>query len=151
MAAVFLPVSNGDCSVRGWAVRGRGCVVRRVLRCSTAGFSLVELLVVIVIIGALVGLMLPAVQASREAARQTQCKNNLRQLALGLNNFETVHTTFPIGSMGHPVPGCDDCGGGYQVNSWNAQLLPFLDQNSLARSEERRVGKECRARRSPCH
>ena len=60
-----------------------------------AGFSLVELLVVITIIGMLVALLLPAVQAAREAARRTTCSNNLHQIGLGLQNYHSVHASFP--------------------------------------------------------
>ena len=64
-----------------------------------AAFTLVELLVVIAIIGILVGLLLPAVQAAREAARRMQCSNNMRQIGLGLYNFESARKKFPPSSV----------------------------------------------------
>lgn len=70
------------------------------------GFTLVELLVVIAIIGILVALLLPAVQAAREASRRAQCMNNLRQVVLAMHNFESGNEHFPEGYIYHPhLPG----------------------------------------------
>jgi prepilin-type N-terminal cleavage/methylation domain-containing protein len=83
------------------------------------GFTLVELLVVIAIIGILIALLLPAIQAAREAARRAQCKNNLRQLALGIQNYESAYGHFP--------PGALTC----NALSWNVFVLPYIEQGAL--------------------
>lgn len=84
------------------------------------GFTLVELLVVIAIIGILVGLLLPAVQSAREAARRMQCSNNLKQLALATHNYESAYKKFPGPAAGSLY--------GY---SFQAKLLPFVEQANL--------------------
>lgn len=81
-------------------------------------FTLVELLVVIAIIGVLVALLLPAVQAAREAARRAQCSNNLKQMGIGLHNYHDTYLVFPFG--------WSDRGQG-----WHACLLPFIEQQPL--------------------
>src|SRR5690348_14533615 len=83
------------------------------------GFTLVELLVVIAIIGVLIALLLPAVQAAREAARRTQCKNNLKQLALGCHTYLSARKQFP--------PGADRSNG----LSWTAHTLPYIEEAAL--------------------
>lgn len=94
------------------------------------GFTLIELLVVIAIIAVLVGLLLPAVQQARESARRTQCKNNLKQIGLALQNYHDTFTTFPMGycaSMPY-VDGSTDTSKGW---GWSALILPQLDQGPL--------------------
>lgn len=95
-------------------------------------FTLVELLVVIAIIGMLVGLLLPAVQQAREAARVMQCSNNLKQMGLAALNHEATSQTFPSGGWVHRWEGDPDFGlGAKQPGSWMFSLLPFLEQLAL--------------------
>ncbi|QDT01116.1 DUF1559 domain-containing protein [Adhaeretor mobilis] len=108
-------------------------VRRQLLR----GFTLVELLVTIAIIGVLVGLLLPAVQAARESSRRTQCQNHLKQLALGLASYESSHEVFPAGCLG--CRKIDGQPNGKQMNSWSAQLLGQLEQVALADAYEHAV------------
>ena len=93
-------------------------------RSTRLGFTLVELLVVIAIIGVLVGLLLPAVQSAREAARRMQCSNNLRQIALAIYNYEGAFNVLPSGWRGGLSPVT-----GYSMNAWSfhAKVLPFLE------------------------
>ena len=90
---------------------------------STA-FTLVELLVVITIIGILISLLLPAVQAAREAARRMQCQNNLKQVGLGLLNYETANGMFPPGGL---TPTYYWAYG----HSWWVRILPYVEQNNI--------------------
>lgn len=86
----------------------------------------------IAIIGTLVGLLLPAVQAAREAARRTQCQNNLRQVGIGFSSYESTHSQFPIGCVGCKfVPGQSQQDRLY--TSWNLRLLSFLEQEQVVR------------------
>jgi prepilin-type N-terminal cleavage/methylation domain-containing protein len=85
-----------------------------------AGFTLIELLVVIAIIAILIALLLPAVQQAREAARRTQCRNNLKQIGLAIHNYHDTHLTFPIGNL---FAGTTRSNGW----SWIAYVLPFID------------------------
>lgn len=96
------------------------------------GFTLVELLVVIAIIGMLVGLLLPAVQQAREAARVATCSNNLRQLGTACLNHETQTRAYPSGGWHYHVVGDADRGlGGNQPGAWTFSLLPFIEQDNL--------------------
>ncbi|MFI4873734.1 MAG: DUF1559 domain-containing protein [Blastopirellula sp. JB062] len=94
---------------------------------TTRGFTLVELLVVIAIIGVLIALLLPAVQAAREAARRSECHNKLRQLAIGLHNHHDTYGEFPPGSTNNP--------GLVNPNklgfAWTINLLPFIEQGNV--------------------
>jgi prepilin-type N-terminal cleavage/methylation domain-containing protein/prepilin-type processing-associated H-X9-DG protein len=100
---------------------------RRPRPLSDEAFTLVELLVVIAIIGVLVALVLPAVQAAREAARRMSCGNNLRQIGLGLQNFESTYKVFPSSLRPTPV----DASGMFAGWSAPAQILPYLEQGNL--------------------
>jgi prepilin-type N-terminal cleavage/methylation domain-containing protein/prepilin-type processing-associated H-X9-DG protein len=90
---------------------------------NSKGFTLVELLVVIAIIGILIALLLPAVQAAREAARRMQCANNLKQAALSLHNYHDTHKVFPCGNL--------VLRGGAQEWGWSALILPYIEQKPL--------------------
>src|SRR5579859_7854071 len=88
------------------------------------GFTLIELLVVIAIIAVLVALLLPAVQQAREAARRSQCKNNLKQFGLALHNYHDAYKMFPPG-------GDAQSWGNSNWLNWQAKILPFIDQGPL--------------------
>jgi prepilin-type N-terminal cleavage/methylation domain-containing protein len=100
------------------------------------GFTLVELLVVIAIIGILIGMLLPAVQTVREAARRTSCLNNMRQLGISLHNYEGAFKAFPPSRLNpddNPLPSGVTAGGGTSAfQSWTTLILPFVEQGNLA-------------------
>jgi prepilin-type N-terminal cleavage/methylation domain-containing protein len=91
------------------------------------GFTLIELLVVIAIIGVVVALTLPAVQSAREAARRTQCENNLKQIGLALGSYLTLGEAFPIGYIAWP----NAPGGAAPGWAWSAAVLPQLEQGPI--------------------
>ena len=93
------------------------------------GFTLIELLVVIAIIAVLIALLLPAVQQAREAARRTQCKNNLKQIGLALHNYHSNYNVFPPGWVYRPTGTAADNVG--NMWGWAAMLLPMMDQGNV--------------------
>ena len=95
-------------------------------------FTLVELLVVIAIIGILIAMLLPAVQAVREAARNTQCKNNIRQIALAAMNYESTNMRFPPGLLFESIDSQTDTDGTPQEMGILVHLLPFIEANNIA-------------------
>ncbi len=105
------------------------------MRVRRRGFTLIELLVVIAIIAILIALLLPAVQQAREAARRTQCKNNLKQIGLALHNYHDTHTKFPpsrlnVGMVGWGGPAQGGPAKYTNASGWT-MLLPFFEQANL--------------------
>jgi prepilin-type N-terminal cleavage/methylation domain-containing protein len=95
---------------------------------SRTGFTLIELLVVIAIIAVLIALLLPAVQQAREAARRSQCQNNLKQIGLALHNYHDVYLTFPLGTRGGTLFANTGTKNG---TNWRTSVLPQLEQGNI--------------------
>jgi len=113
------------------------------------GFTLIELLVVIAIIAVLIALLLPAVQAAREAARRIQCTNNLKQLGLGIANYESGNTSLPSGIIfgtyaNNANPPCTQFGFGNncQNTPWFPLMLPYIEQGPIYNSFNAAIGIE---------
>jgi len=98
----------------------------------TRGFTLVEVLVVVAIISILISLLLPAVQGARESARKMQCRNNLANLGLAIQNYHGAHRTLPPGTVDFSGPIVSSQNQGYRM-SWIAQTLPYFDEGNVYR------------------
>ncbi len=112
-----MPIQNVTARRYRWETAGK----------NPHGFTLVELLVVIAIIGTLVGLLLPAVQSAREAARRSTCTNNLKQLGLALHNYHDAQKRFPLSSWSSLVSGAYSYDG-HTINTW---LLPYVEESAV--------------------
>jgi prepilin-type N-terminal cleavage/methylation domain-containing protein len=114
------------------------------LRPGSAGFTLIELLAVIAIIAVLIALLLPAVQAAREAARRTQCVNNLKQFGLALANYESANNCLPIADVFGNNGLCSEFGfgNGCQETPWFILMLPYIEQGPLYSAFNASIGIE---------
>ena len=162
------PETGGDAARRSAsAVCGTGLPRIAQLRRRSGGFTLVELLVVIGVIGILMALLLVVIQSVRESARRAQCANNLRQIALACINHEQYRGHYPTGGWGHAWVGMPDRGSDHkQPGGWVYNILPFIQQThvyelghgqsgaELAAASAQRLGTtipmmNCPTRRSP--
>ena len=118
-----------------------------------AAFTLIELLVVIMIIGVLVALLLPAVQAAREAARRMSCANNLKQIGLSLHGYHAAHGSFPAGNINRGAglcPGAAEPVSSFSTQSgnWLIAILPYVEQNELYNRYDNRYSNESEENKS---
>lgn len=118
--------------------QSRRLTAKRLMPAASFGFTLVELLVVIAIIGILVAMTLPAVQASRETARRSQCVRNLSQLSLGVQNYEMAHEVFPPGVIDKQRPIHSVAQGDHR--NWIIHLLPYIEEIPAYRHIDQSVG-----------
>ena len=100
-------------------------------QCNKHGFTLVELLVVITIIGVLISLLLPAVQAARETARRMSCSNNLKQIGLGLHMYHDSYNMLPAGWRGYDPSDGSPHWFGLPGWAWSASILPYMEQAAI--------------------
>jgi prepilin-type N-terminal cleavage/methylation domain-containing protein/prepilin-type processing-associated H-X9-DG protein len=129
-------MSGVDIEIVQVILKREGLVVSSVFSDSVGkrkAFTLIELLVVIAIIAVLIALLLPAVQQAREAARRTQCKNNLKQMGLGMFNYESTFSWFPLPVLANVSNTSNDAtafggGGVLTTNVWSLAILPYIDQ-----------------------
>src|SRR3954469_8325737 len=125
----FRSPANSDCIDPYEFCRREASIMHRNKR---RGFTLVELLVVIAIIGILVALLLPAVQAAREAARRTQCQNHLKQMATGMMLHEAANKFLPVGGWCAVRSGDPDLGyGRAQPGGWPYNILSYIEETAL--------------------
>jgi prepilin-type N-terminal cleavage/methylation domain-containing protein/prepilin-type processing-associated H-X9-DG protein len=130
-SCVFCQPESRTSSISSFLWSLEGAIMERIRR---EGFTLVELLVVIAIIGILIALLLPAVQAAREAARRSQCTNNLKQIGVALHNYSDSHKRFPMGNL---LPAGQGQFGNPQWPHLLYYLLPFVEQQPLYVSLQR--------------
>jgi prepilin-type N-terminal cleavage/methylation domain-containing protein len=125
-------------TARSPIIRRGHCASRRIqsVGFSRNAFTLVELLVSIAIIGALIGLLLPAVQSMRESARSIACRNNLKQIGLALANYESVKRAYPPGDDRRVLPDREDP----RHHGWASYILPFLEGTSIFEQIDYRLG-----------
>lgn len=110
---------------------------RRLLR-APAGLTLIEMLVVLVIIGMMIGLLLPAIQMTRESARRMQCTQNIQQVIIAVHNYQLTHRMLPYGTL-DPSVRIDNRPKGYH-HGWITQILPYLEEKAAFRAIDRTVG-----------